>query len=190
MPSYHHRYINGEFEQVWIELEALGEAVQREPLRSDALAVAAETMCRVRCNIEAIAGRLEKIGYHFAAGSPSMAVLEPLQNHAELEARLEHLVGPIPLSVSAWYTNVGAVNFMGQHSAWSGDTHDLRPDPLVVDSFDLVVDDAEERFTDPAWNKERGFYLYIAPDEYHKENVSGGPPYSVIVQPTADAPLL
>jgi hypothetical protein len=34
------RYLTGEYEQVWAELEALGEAVREEPLYSDALTVA------------------------------------------------------------------------------------------------------------------------------------------------------
>jgi hypothetical protein len=52
MASYLARYLDGEHEQVWAELVALGAAVRDEPLYSDAWAIACETMRRVRHNIE------------------------------------------------------------------------------------------------------------------------------------------
>lgn len=48
------RYNAGEYEQVWAELGALGAAVRAEPVYSDALAVARETMWRVRENLTAL----------------------------------------------------------------------------------------------------------------------------------------
>lgn len=42
------RYLHGECQPVWDELVGLGAAVREEPLYSDALAVARETMRRVR----------------------------------------------------------------------------------------------------------------------------------------------
>ena len=65
MPTYLERYQNGECEQVWAELTALGEQVRQEPLLSDALAVARETMLRVRKNAERIISRLQRIKYDF-----------------------------------------------------------------------------------------------------------------------------
>ena len=46
------RYRNGEYEQVWDELTALGPAIREEPHYSQAREVAAETMRRVRRNCE------------------------------------------------------------------------------------------------------------------------------------------
>jgi hypothetical protein len=43
MTTYLERYRNGEREQVWAELLALGAQVREEPLFSDALAIARET---------------------------------------------------------------------------------------------------------------------------------------------------
>lgn len=63
--SYLERYLAGEYEQVWVELEALGEAVREEPLYGDALAVARETMRRVRENLEVLIPRLVTVGYQF-----------------------------------------------------------------------------------------------------------------------------
>jgi hypothetical protein len=66
--TYLERYLAGEYEQVWAELVALGEAVRDEPLHSDALAVARETMRRVRQNLEMLIPRLVTMGYQFGYG--------------------------------------------------------------------------------------------------------------------------
>ena len=65
MPSYLERYQNGEYEQTWVELIALGEQVRQEHILPDALAVAHEAMRRVEHNAETIAGRLQSVGYCF-----------------------------------------------------------------------------------------------------------------------------
>jgi hypothetical protein len=44
--TYLERYLAGEHEPVWAELQALGAAVRAEPLYSDALAVAHDTPSR------------------------------------------------------------------------------------------------------------------------------------------------
>jgi hypothetical protein len=75
--GYLERYLAGEYEPVWAELEALGEAVHDEPLSSDALAVARETMRRVRENLEVLIPRLVKAGYQFGYGWVQPLVKEP-----------------------------------------------------------------------------------------------------------------
>jgi len=65
---YLERYVAGEYERVWDELVALGTEVREEPLYSDALAVARETMRRVRKNLEILIPRLVTIGYQFGYG--------------------------------------------------------------------------------------------------------------------------
>src|SRR2546430_2196928 len=77
--SYLDRYLAGGQKQVWTDLVALGAAVRDEPLYSDALAVARETMRRVRWNIETLIPRLRDIGYEFGYGwiqPPSNAVYD------------------------------------------------------------------------------------------------------------------
>jgi hypothetical protein len=76
--TYLERYLAGEYEQVWAELEALDAAVRDEPLYSDALAVARETMRRVRENLETLIPRLVKSGYQFGYGWVQPPVNEPL----------------------------------------------------------------------------------------------------------------
>jgi len=65
MLSYYERYIHGEYKQVWDDLASLGESVRSETVYYDALAVAQETMRRVRINIELLVERLPQVGYLF-----------------------------------------------------------------------------------------------------------------------------
>jgi 3-oxoacyl-ACP reductase-like protein len=67
--SYLDRYLSGEHEQVWAELVAVGEQVRKEPLYSDAWAVARETMRRVRLNIEQLIPRLVQVDFVFGYDS-------------------------------------------------------------------------------------------------------------------------
>jgi len=59
------RYLQGEYQEVWDELLLQGSSVKQEPLFSDAMAVARETMRRVKQNIEILIPRLVSIGYRF-----------------------------------------------------------------------------------------------------------------------------
>jgi hypothetical protein len=68
MGAYLDRYLSGECQPVWDELVGLGAAVREEPLYSDALEVACETMRRARANIETLIPRLVMIGYRFGYG--------------------------------------------------------------------------------------------------------------------------
>src|SRR5690349_14807254 len=65
MPSYLERYWAGQHEQVWDELRALGPIPRDTPLHGEALAVARETMRRVRLNIRTVIERLQALGYMF-----------------------------------------------------------------------------------------------------------------------------
>jgi hypothetical protein len=219
--TYLERYLAGEHEHVWAELTALSAAVREEPVFSDALAVARETMRRARHNIELLVARLGALGYQFGYAwwdanyldmleddpcPPVFAVPQPDVQHqlAELEAR----VGPLPLSLHAWYEQIGAVNFVGMYPvADSTDPdgftcyvqymrsgarrqgcrftqdecpHDL--DPLFVDSIDSLLRhlDRREELGRPV--KRNGTHeLDLAPDEWLKYGVSGGGPYVIKV---------
>src|SRR5690348_14284279 len=122
MPTYLDRYLAGEYEQVWAELVALGPAVRTEPVYADARAVAHETMCRVRHNIETLIPRLREIGYQL--GYDGIPVSDEERRHlapvfappapqvADTMVRLESQIGPLPLSLRAFYEMVGAVNLI------------------------------------------------------------------------------
>ena len=61
--GYLERYLQGEHERTWAELQELGPAVRQEPVYSEARAVADETMRRVRRNCERLIDRLRSMDY-------------------------------------------------------------------------------------------------------------------------------
>lgn len=268
---YLERYLAGEHQLVWAELQALGAAVREEPLYSDALAVARETMRRARANIELLIPRLRAAGYDFGYGwlmaeaeweaqqhlpltpedlrqmqemgfsdvllkemaehdgddvawkldyarqhHPILSPPEP-EVHEQLAA-LERLVGgPIPLSLYAWYEQVGAVDFIGTAPAVWGKVPVLlppgsqeryylhredRPDAVADETLQVgIVHDLDPLYTFPLEdvlllirsqithaNAEQ-YYADIAPDEYHKYFVSGSGTYAIRI-PDAGADTL
>ena len=196
MSTFLLRYIDGEYDRVWAELVALGPAVREEPLASDAYAVARETMRRAGGNVDRIIRRLRDIGYRFEHAPvsewvPNLAVhVPPAPDAGERIAHLEATAGMLPLSLRAWYEEVGSVSLMGRHPDW--DPH-AYPDPLVVEGLEgwefeyECWQDAQEQ--DPEYPYP--FPLPIAPDALHKQNVSGGEPYGIDLPCAgADASLL
>jgi hypothetical protein len=146
--TYLERYLSGEYEPVWADLVALGKRVRDEPLAADAWAVACETMQRVRRNVEALIPRLSALGYRFGDGLfpfapidaealPGPPLLPPAWDAAERIAALEGLVGPLPLSVRAFYQIVGAVNLVGWHPDWP---NEYSPDPLYIYPLHVQLD--------------------------------------------------
>ena len=107
---------------------------------------------------------------------------------------LEREVGLLPLSLRAFYQEVGGVNFVG----WNEEAEIF--DPLVVYAFDreLVEGPDEEPPGDSDdWADgyreeeqplpEEYYHVVIAPDLYHKANMSGGSPYEIRISKTATA---
>lgn len=109
MQSFLERYLAGEHEAVWTELIELGAAIRLEPVFSDALAVARETMRRAYHNAELILSRLRELQYPFAEPDTALIPARPkAQNHI---AEIEKTAGPMALSVRAWYETFDTVNF-------------------------------------------------------------------------------
>lgn len=236
--SYLERYTNGEYELVWDELQALRSAVRQEPVYSDALAVARETMRRVRSTIEELIQRLLGIGFvfgydrhlmHFVQsiragtmdwtdylGSLAWVQQQPplflpatlmedqlakmmrykLAHDADVFRRewradptnppvmgdyLEELkqeYGPVPLSIQAWYEEVGAVNFFGYHPRW--------PAMSICDPVQVCALDKQWR-THVESTSEESLIFYFAEESLLKAEVSGaGAPYAFTI-PDASA---
>jgi len=187
--TYLARYHAGEYVAVWEELQSLGPAVRDEPHFSQAQAVAAETMRRVRRDCESLASRLRAMGYNFGKypdGSrrsynpppitpPSKAIRDDC-------SELETQAGPLPISLVAFWHEVGAVDFVGMQRGWPSGL-----DPLVVDPPEGALSflfDLEGQEADP---EGATFFAGLAPDELHKDNVSGGDPFGVnLPNPSAD----
>lgn len=177
--NYLRRYQNGEYGRVWDELMALGPDVREEPNYQPALEVASETMGRVRRNCELIIARLRSMGYRFGFYPDGTKYYNPeplVGPSSETRAaivQVEREFGPIPLSLVAFWQEVGTVDLIGMHAKWPNGL-----DPLVVYSPEAIDSDYEE---------EDGWFGCLAPDDVHKDNESGGDPYGVkLPNPSAD----
>jgi hypothetical protein len=196
MTSYVQRYQQGEYEQVWNELLALGSQVREAPLFSEARSVAYTTMERVRRNLDLLIPRLHNLGYVFGF------IPHPEEDMDDLEiayppvftppdatirdriSRLERVVGSLPLSVRAFYEVVGGGNLIGRQPHW---------EPYDRDA--LMVEFLDERLFKECcaeYDEEHGcWYLAIAPDHFFKDGVGGDGAYEIALPNTAvDAPLL
>ena len=103
------RYRAGACAEVWAALTALGSTVREGAAAAHAESVAAETMSRVRTNVETLVERLRAAGYVFERREephvpPTQALVEEMR---ALEAR----VGPLPLSLRSFYEVVGTVDY-------------------------------------------------------------------------------
>ena len=189
--DYLDRYVRGEYEGVWSELQTLGARVREEPHYSGARRVADETMRRVSSNCERIVGRLRELGYLFGVypdGSRGYFTLGPLvpssdANRAD-EATLEAAVGPLPISLLSFWEQVGSVDLVGMHPSWPTGL-----DPLVVNPPEACVSELDEM--DELLETYGHFEASLAPDDLHKDNISGGSPYALrLPDPAADFVLL
>lgn len=179
--NYLERYRNGEYEQVWSDLQTLGPTIRQEPYYSQAQEVAVETMSRVRRNCEQLVVRLRTLGFIFGTfpdGSLRSYPTQPLSPPSDVIladcAELEAQAGPLPLSLVAFWQEVGSVDLVGMHPAWPDGL-----DPLVIEPpegalallYDYEgVEGGSENFP---------LFAGLAPDDFHKDNVSGGDPYGV-----------
>lgn len=187
--NYLKRYRNGEYKQVWNEMTALGPAVRQKRYYSQACAVATETMRRVRGNCELLVSRLRDAGYilgTYPDGSchrdPPEPLVSPSKKTRAAIAEFEEQNGPLPLSLVAFWQEVGSVDLIGMHRKWP-----YGLDPLVVypaeGALSCIYD--YRNSTDYEW------FAPLAPDDVHKDNVSGSGPYGVgLPDPAADFPFL
>ncbi len=209
------RYLSGECERVWAELVALDDRVRLEPLYSEALDVARETMRRVRHNVGLLIPRLTALGYRFgytwvaenewtdaserewAEGQPPV-LSPPVPDVAARIGELEEVAGTLPLSLRAFYEEVGGVNFVGD---WPETWYDWQVeqgiDPLRVESLEDALEACKgwrQWATYPGGERVRPDEpcpVPIAPDHDLKYNISGTGAYEILVPNAgADAPLL
>jgi hypothetical protein len=197
-------YRTGQCERVWRGLRELDAAVRSPEALPDALAVARETMTRVRHNVALVAERLRAAGYAFS--DPGASHVQPSGRDHEMIAEIEAKIGPLPLSFRAFHEVVGSVNFCqsrGQLVKWSdgrrqgaSEIQTLgEEDPLVVGPLSRLYDDVVgDGVTDSKGRKHRHharynwrpggenrWYYCFAPDEFHKANYSGGEDYNLFV---------
>lgn len=208
MSSWYDRYLQGAYQEVYDELLTMQEQVFDEPIYAEALAVAREMMRRVRHNIEVLIPRLQEMDYDFGAGffdeedSPELVahIMEdapifrpPDEKTPHQVARLEQLVGPLPLSLKCWYEEVGSVNLIGLFSDQDNEAFErddgVKWDPLFIYSAEIAVQMATLHSESGAWRRDPT--LSLSPDRWFKYSYGGSGAYSVRLPCRAfDAPLL
>lgn len=192
-PNWLDRYRDGQRGSVWHELRQLGGEVRESGLLQEAQLVCDEMARRARKNVEIIVERLFDQGYRFHsnddAQTPATPYCPPTAAAGEHADWLEERFGPVPMTVLSWVRLVGDVWLVGTHPQW--DTS-AAADPLVIElegsrhPGEPIRDYFEESLE--AWREwgprdpeTRPFVLPVAPDRLHKDNVSGGPPYGIVL---------
>ena len=182
------RYRRGDRESVWLELRQLGAAVRSEEHLADAVAVCDEMARRARENVEVLVDRLTAAGYRFHVNddekTPVEAFIPASDDAPGLAEWLQTQLGPVPLTVSSWVRIVGDVWLVGTHPEWE---QSAAADPLVIEVEGLrwpggsIRDYFQSELE--VWQESQTasdadvFVLPVAPDQLHKDNVSGGGPY-------------
>lgn len=184
------RYETGHRAEIWRELRQLGAAVREPEIRAEAQLVCDAMALRARRNIEMIVGQLAQDGFRFHTNDdaqtpvvPHMPPSSAATQHAEW---LDQTFGPLPLTLLSWIRLVGDVWLVGTHPQWPTSSE---ADPLVLQVEGLHYPESSARdFFKEAWDSWREdeddpnrepFILELAPDRYHKANVSGGAPYGI-----------
>lgn len=141
----------------------------------------------VGTQIGQIASRLSSLGYEF--DDPSDVFPGPEEDTDAIIARIERDAGELPLAIKLFWRRVGSVNFIGLQKDWTGCEY---PDPLFVYPPSMALDELES-FLEDREERLRCNYPYfvpIAPDKFHKQNVSGGGCYNLSMPADADDPPL
>ncbi|MBV1849439.1 hypothetical protein [Catellatospora tritici] len=186
-PRWLDRYQNGQHDQVWYEFRQLGGTIRSHPeLLDEAQLVCDEMARRARHNIELIVRRLTDEGYRFHGNddqeTPCVAHHPPTPAADEHARWLERRFGAVPLTLLSWVRLVGDVWLVGTHPEW---TSSADADPLVLEvEGTRHSDESIREYFDDAWSARRDsrlFVLPLAPDKFHKQNVSGGSPYGIVL---------
>lgn len=144
--------------------------------------------------IAKFAKRLPALGYEFQR--PSAVFPGPAPGTEGAIERIEEQVGALPLALKIFWRSVGSVDFTARHRQsmpveypWHACDY---PDPLVLYPASVAVAELDEFLGDRDERLRCGFpYIVpIAPDDVHKDNVSGGMWYNLSVPAVADDPPL
>ena len=141
----------------------------------------------VSSQIGQIAKRLFALGYEFH--DPSSVFPGPEDETDQAIMRIEREAGRLPLAIQLFWRHVGSVNFIGKHKDWTGcdytDPLFVYPPSMALDELDSFLDDREDRL-----RCSYPYFVPIAPDAKHKENVSGGGCYYLSMPAINDDPIL
>ena len=154
------------------------------------------TMHRVRRNAELLEERLTALGWVPSGGQ---MVGQPWDRPFPGEVAAEALgVTPFPVSLVAFWRVVGGLDFVWDYSNGKsapdlfGGLSIFDLDPLYVEGPGCLlyaVDEWQDRIAVGDTPKEGPFTLALAPDNYHKANISGGSPYGLTLPQMCADPL-
>ena len=145
-----------------------------------------ERINRIAASLFQLKRRLEQRGFIFR--EPDEVLPGPLPDLDDALNRIQQQVGTMPLALELFYRKIGSVNFLGDHPNWRGCEY---PDGLVVYPVRAALDELDDYFSNP-YPEAFGTDLRvpIAPDYYHKENVSGGMWYGIAIPDSCEDPPL
>jgi hypothetical protein len=131
--------------------------------------------------IAALVGRLRDSGYAF--DRPDEVFPGPAPGAPEAIQRLESTIGPLPLALKLFWLRVGSVDLTGSHPAWPEPSGYL--DQLIVFPPEYALEHLADHLEHPEGADSE---VIIAPDYFHKADVSGGSPYSVSIPAVSGDP--
>lgn len=193
-------YLNGQTEQVYKDISALGQDAFLPINFTDIDKVLIETFQRVAYNLDIIFKELQNINYLFKKTPKynfEKPLHKPLSDTESLIKTLDKAVKPfgfIPLSLKYFFKIVGGVNFVWDYNTNQNFIWNMA-DPIQIASLDALI----EVVTDKYWKEEMQEYiddedfgsafLSTAADNLHKDNVSGGQAYAVQItkEPSIDS---
>lgn len=171
---------------MWDEIVAAGPALREDGTRwDDAVAVAGVLVGRIRRNAETIRDHLAGQGYEFQAPEPVRAPAPGLA--AELDL-VEVEIGAFPMVLRVFLEEVGTIDLNGTHPRWTFDYSD----PFCVEYPTNSTIPEHRAWRESDWFAKMGldgFPIALAPDYFHKADVSGGPPYGIELPDTSLDPL-
>ena len=139
--------------------------------------------------LDILSRRLTEMGFQFE--EPDEVLPGPEDDAEEAIERIETEIGPLPLALKLFWLRIGSVNFCG-HWESEPDSDSEGPDPIMVFPPSVAVTELEDFLADKE-ERLRCNYPYavpVAPDFYHKADVSGGREYNISVPAVADDPPL
>jgi hypothetical protein len=191
------RYVTGDILGVYslidsIDIENLDSAGKAEIEK-----VLEETFARVSYNLNIIYHELKNSGYNFKTEfscDSENPLLGPLDNVDKLLGELEVAVSPFgyaPLSLKMFYKIVGSCDFTWDYGSneniiWPGS------DPIQICSLNDLVSHVKGEYWAEEMDEYPEAFLELSADYLHKDNVSGGPAYSMALtsKPRIDSNLL
>ena len=134
-----------------------------------------------------LVSRLSERGFEFEHAEEVLP--GPEVDAEDAIARIEKEAGLLPEALKLFWLRIGSVNLSGSQPEWDGAEY---PDPLVIAPPSFALQELEDFLSD---KEERlrcnyPYYVPIAPDCYHKANVSGGMCYNISVPAVAADPPL